>query len=83
MEPTHPNPEHQAPGALVYLYRAIDRDGHLIDARLSDTRNLAAAKAFFPSARTVTGVTPHQITTGIPPASLPPGSIGRYGPHQL
>jgi putative transposase len=50
-------------GRWCYLYRAIDRDGHLIDARLSDTRDLAAAEAFFRSAGTVTGVTPDRITT--------------------
>jgi transposase-like protein len=27
-------------GRWCYLYRAIDRDGHLIDARLSDNRDL-------------------------------------------
>jgi putative transposase len=41
-------------GQWCYLYRAIDRDGHLIDVRLSDTRDLAAAEAFFRSAWTVT-----------------------------
>jgi len=35
----------------------------LIDARLSDTRDLAAAEAFFRSAWTVTGVAPDRITT--------------------
>jgi putative transposase len=50
-------------GRWYYLHRAIDRDGHLIDARLSDTRDLAAAEAFFRSAWTVTGVTPDRITT--------------------
>jgi putative transposase len=50
-------------GRWSYLYRAIDRDGHPIDARLSDTRDLAAAEAFFHSAWTVTGVTPDRITT--------------------
>jgi putative transposase len=50
-------------GRWSYLYRAIDRDGHLIDARLSDTRDLAAAEAFFRSAWTMTGVTPDRITT--------------------
>jgi putative transposase len=50
-------------GRWCYLYRAIDRDGHLIDARLSDTRDLAAAEAFFRSAWTVPGVTPDRITT--------------------
>jgi putative transposase len=49
-------------GQWCYLYRAIDRDGHLIDARLSDTRDLAAAEAFFRSAWTVTGVAPDRIT---------------------
>jgi putative transposase len=34
-------------GRWCYLYRAIDRDSHLIDARLSDTRDLTAAEAFF------------------------------------
>jgi transposase-like protein len=46
-----------------YLYRAIDRDGHLIHVRLSDTRDLAAAEAFFRSAWTVTGMIPDRITT--------------------
>ena len=50
-------------GQWQYLYRAIDRDGNLVDARLSDTRDLAAAEAFFRSAWTVTGVTPDRITT--------------------
>jgi putative transposase len=50
-------------GQWSYLYRAIDRDGNLVDARLSDTRDLAAAEAFFRSAWTVTGVTPDRITT--------------------
>jgi transposase-like protein len=45
------------------LYRAIDLVGHLVDVRLSDTRGLAAAEAFFRSAWTVTGVTPDCITT--------------------
>lgn len=49
-------------GRWCYLYRAIDRDGHLVDARLSDTCDLAAAEAFFRSAQTVTGVTPDHIT---------------------
>jgi putative transposase len=37
-------------GQWQYLYRAIDRDGNLVDARLSATRDLAAAEAFFSSA---------------------------------
>jgi putative transposase len=50
-------------GQWRYLYRAIDRDGSLVDVRLSDTRDLAAAEAFFRSAGTVTGVMPIRITT--------------------
>jgi transposase-like protein len=50
-------------GQWQYLYRAIDRDGNLVDARLSNTRDLMAAEAFFRSAWTVTGVMPDRITT--------------------
>jgi putative transposase len=50
-------------GQWQYLYRAIDRDGNLVDVRLSDTRDLAAAEAFFRSAWMVTGVAPDRITT--------------------
>jgi putative transposase len=50
-------------GQWRYLYRAIERDGALVDVLLSEHRDLAAAKAFFRSARTVTGVTPDRITT--------------------
>jgi putative transposase len=50
-------------GQWQYLYRAIDRDGNLVDVRLSDTRDLSAAEVFFRSAWTVTGVIPDRITT--------------------
>ena len=33
-------------GRLVYLYRAIDRDGNLVDVLLSEKRDKAAAEAF-------------------------------------
>src|SRR6201989_747618 len=46
-----------------YLYRAIDRDGALVDVMLSEHRNLAAAKRFFRSAKAVTGVIPDRVTT--------------------
>src|SRR5271155_5362246 len=36
-------------GDWRYLYRAIDRDGSLVDVMLSEHRNLAAAKRFFRS----------------------------------
>jgi putative transposase len=50
-------------GQWQYLYRAIDRDGNLVDVRLSDTRDLGEASAFFRSAWMVTGVAPDRITT--------------------
>lgn len=50
-------------GKWCYLYRAIDRDGNLVDVYLSETRDLAAAKAFFRSAQSVTQVEPEQVTT--------------------
>src|ERR1700760_3194243 len=50
-------------GRWVYLYRAIDRSGALVDVMLSETRDMAAAKAFFRSAKTVAGMTPVRVTT--------------------
>jgi len=50
-------------GRWCYLYRAIDRAGRLVDARLSQTRDMAAAIAFFEAATTVTGAEPSRVTT--------------------
>jgi putative transposase len=50
-------------GRWRYLYRAIDRDGALVDVMLSEHRDLAAARAFFRLAKAVTGVTPDRVTT--------------------
>jgi transposase-like protein len=50
-------------GHWCYLYRAIDRFGALVDVRLSGRRGMEAAKAFFRSAKAVTGVTPARATT--------------------
>ena len=50
-------------GHWCYLYRAIDRSGALVDVMFSEHRDMAAAKAFFRSAKTVTGVTPDRVTT--------------------
>src|SRR4051794_3820546 len=50
-------------GEWCYLYRAIDRDGNLVGVYLSETRDMAAAKAFLRSARSVTQVEPEQVTT--------------------
>jgi putative transposase len=50
-------------GHWRYLYRAIDRNGTLVDVMFSEHRDMAAAKAFFQSAKTVTGVVPDRVTT--------------------
>src|SRR3712207_4242146 len=50
-------------GRWAYLYRAIDRDGNLVDTMLSERRDMAAARAFFRSARSVTGQVPERVTT--------------------
>ena len=38
-------------GRWRYLYRAVDQFGQMIDVRLSDQRNLAAARKFFARSR--------------------------------
>jgi putative transposase len=50
-------------GRWCYVYRAIDRSGALVDVLLSEHRDMAAAKAFFRSAKAVAGVTPDRVTT--------------------
>jgi putative transposase len=50
-------------GHWRYLYRAIDRSGALVDVMFSEHRDMAAAKAFFQSAKMVTGITPDRVTT--------------------
>jgi putative transposase len=50
-------------GQWHYLYRAIDRDGNLVDTMLSATRDLAAAKAFFKQAVATVGHKPERVTT--------------------
>src|SRR3984957_15908942 len=50
-------------GGWGYLYREIDRLGALVDVRLSETRDMTAAKAFIQSAKAVTGVIPARVTT--------------------
>jgi hypothetical protein len=43
-------------GRWCYLYRAIDRNGNLVDVLFSEHRDMAAAQAFFRSAKAVTGM---------------------------
>lgn len=50
-------------GVWCYLYRAIDRDGNLVDSMLSQTRDLDSAKRFFQGATQAVGHTPERVTT--------------------
>ena len=50
-------------GKWCYLYRAIDSDGNLVDSRLSEKRNMEAAKEFFTQAVGVVGHVPDEVTT--------------------
>ena len=61
LRPTHPYIK--VHGHWRYLYRAFDRNGALVDVMFSEHRDMAAAKAFFQSAKTVTDVIPDRVTT--------------------
>jgi transposase-like protein len=50
-------------GKWVYLYRALDHEGNLLDVRLSETCDLAAARAFFRSARLLSKRSPLCVTS--------------------
>jgi transposase-like protein len=71
-------------GRWCYLYRAIDRDGNLVDTMLSEHRDMAAAQAFFRSTKAVTGATPDQVTTdghGSYPRAIR-STLGRHVEHR-
>jgi len=50
-------------GRWCYLYRAIDGTGNLVDARLSQTREMDAAQRFFRQALDLAGDAPERVTT--------------------
>jgi transposase-like protein len=50
-------------GRWCYLYRAIDREGNLVEALLSEKCDMAAAQRFFAQALDIAGYTPEQVTT--------------------
>ncbi len=50
-------------GRWCYLYRAIDREGNLVEALLSEKRDMAAAQRFFAAALEIVGHAPAQVTT--------------------
>ena len=50
-------------GVWKYLYRAIDRDGNLVDSMLSEHRDMDAAKRFFKGALEIAEQAPARVTT--------------------
>src|ERR687884_1782070 len=50
-------------GVWKYLYRAIDRDGNLVDSLLSEHRDMDAAKRFSQAALEVAEQPPEKVTT--------------------
>lgn len=50
-------------GAWCSRYRAIDREGNLVDSMLSETRDMDAAQRFLRQARVVAGHVPERVTT--------------------
>ena len=49
--------------AWHYLYRAIDKTGHLVNSRLVKVRNLKNTSAFFKQAVAIVGHKPEKVTT--------------------
>jgi putative transposase len=82
LRPTHPYLKVR--GRWCYLYRAIDRNGDLVDTMLSEHRDMAAAKAFFRSAKSATGIIPDRLTTdghGSYPRAIR-STLGRHVAHR-
>jgi transposase-like protein len=50
-------------GRWYYLYRGIDEDGNLVDMRLSEKRDMEAAKAFFAGAHEAAQHPPQRVAT--------------------
>jgi IS1 family transposase len=50
-------------GRWVYLYRAVDQHGQIIDVYASTRRDTEAARRFFHKARIATGVAPVEVVT--------------------
>jgi len=85
-------------GSWCSLYRAIDREGNLVEALLRETRDMAAAQRFFAQALDIVGHAPAQVTTdghdayprasrdagrrSVPPDQPPEKQAGRAGPPQ-
>jgi transposase, IS6 family len=57
-------------GRWVYLYRAVDQYGQVIDVYASSRRDREAARRFFQRAGTTTGVAPFEVVTHRAPTYL-------------
>src|SRR5215831_9988452 len=75
-------------GRWHYIYRAIDGDGQIVDACVSPTRDMVAARRFFERAIASTGTTPRRVITDkaatYPPALAVavPGVLHRTGRYR-
>src|SRR3982075_416054 len=58
-------------GRWHYIYRAIDESGQIVDAYVSPTRDVVAARRFFERAIASSGTTPRRVITD-KPATYPP-----------
>ena len=75
-------------GRWHYIYRAIDGNGQIVDAYVSPTRDVAAARLFFERAIATSGATPRRVITDkaatYPPALAVavPGVLHRSGRYR-
>jgi transposase-like protein len=79
-------------GRWVYLYRAVDQHGQVIDVYASTRRDAGAARRFFHKARIATGVAPVEVVTDRAPTcprvldALWPAAwhhVGRYATNRV
>jgi len=71
-------------GRWCYFYRAIDKEGDLVDVYLSDRRDQATAEEFFKQTAKTSGIYPEQITTDKEAALYPAidSVFGDYTTHR-
>ncbi len=64
----------------MYLYRAVGRDGNVVDSMLREQRDIDAAKHFFKARLTIAAEAPPKVTSdGMTPISI--GSLRRWVPR--
>jgi len=75
-------------GSWHYIYRAVDGHGQIVDAYVSPTRDMVAARRFFERAIASSGTTPRRVITDkaatYPPAlaAAVPGVLHRTGRYR-